>query len=110
VLIVVFYREITDKCIHLDTFQNMPALIQVIKKHIESNNQNPQVFVWTASVVQILSKITKCKETLDALKYTTSPLSMPVWFDSNFAKTPFPDLIVPLGCIRQKQDILLDIW
>lgn len=62
-----WFREITDKRIRRGTFRNVPALIEAIKKYIENNNQNPQVFVWTAPVAQILSKVAKCKEVLDAL-------------------------------------------
>ena len=62
-----WFREITDKRIRRGTFRNVPALIEAIKKYIENNNQNPQVFVWTAPVAKILSKVAKCKEALDAL-------------------------------------------
>jgi transposase len=62
-----WFREITDKRIRRGTFRNVPALIDVIKSYIDNHNQNPQVFVWTAPVAQILSKVAKCKEALDAL-------------------------------------------
>jgi len=62
-----WFREITDKRIRRGSFQNLPALIEAIKKYIENNNQNPQVFVWTAPVAQILAKVAKSKEALDAL-------------------------------------------
>jgi hypothetical protein len=32
------------------------------------HNQNPRVFVWSASVETILAKIAKCKEAFDALQ------------------------------------------
>jgi len=41
-------------------------LITAITQYIENHNQNPRVFVWSASVGRILSKIAKCKEVLDA--------------------------------------------
>ncbi len=59
--------EITDKRIRRGTFQNVAALTAAIKNYIDVHNQNPHVFVWTASVERILMKIIKCKETLDAL-------------------------------------------
>ncbi len=62
-----WFREITDKRIRRSTFKNVPALIATIKNYIDSHNQNPQVFVWTAPVAQILSKVAKCKEALDSL-------------------------------------------
>jgi transposase len=62
-----WFREITDKRIRRGTFRNVPALIEAIKNYIDNHNQNPLVFVWTAPVAHILSKVAKCKEALDAL-------------------------------------------
>jgi transposase len=62
-----WFREITDKRIRRGTFRNVPALIEAIKNYIDNHNQNPQVFVWTAPVAQILTKVAKSKEALDAL-------------------------------------------
>jgi hypothetical protein len=45
----------------------VPNLIAVIKAYLDNHNQNPRVFVWTASVKAIMAKIAKCKEALDAL-------------------------------------------
>jgi hypothetical protein len=39
------------------------------QNYIENHNQNPQAFVWTAPVAQILTKVAKSKEALDALHY-----------------------------------------
>lgn len=66
-LVERWFREITDKRIRRGTFHSVPDLIDAIKDYIDNHNQNPQVFVWTASVEKIMSKITKCKEALDAL-------------------------------------------
>ena len=66
-LVERWFREITDKRIRRGTFQNVAALIAAIKNYIDDHNQNPHVFVWTAPVERILTKISKCKEALDAL-------------------------------------------
>jgi transposase len=66
-LVERWFREITDKRIRRGTFQNVIALTTAIKNYIDSHNQNPHVFVWTAPVERILTKISKCKEALDAL-------------------------------------------
>jgi hypothetical protein len=42
-------------------------LITTIEDYIENHNQKPQVFLWSAPVERILSKIAKCKEALDAV-------------------------------------------
>jgi len=46
---------------------DVAALIQAITDYIENHNQNPKVFVWSASVERILAKIAKRKEALDEL-------------------------------------------
>ena len=56
-----------DKRIRRGTFRNVGALIAAIERYLENHNQNPQVFVWSAPVERILTKIAKCKEALDAL-------------------------------------------
>jgi transposase len=62
-----WFREITDKRIRRGSFRSVAELIKTIMQYVENHNQNPQVFVWSASVEKILAKIAKCKEALDAL-------------------------------------------
>jgi transposase len=66
-LVERWFRDLTDKRIRRDSFDSVPDLIATIEDYIMHSNQNPQVFVWTASVEKILAKIAKCKEALDAL-------------------------------------------
>jgi transposase len=66
-LVERWFREITDKRIRRGAFQSVPALIQAINDYINNHNQNPRVFVWTATVPQIMSKVAISKEALDAL-------------------------------------------
>lgn len=61
-----WFGEITSKRIRRGSFKNVKELIMAIKQYIESHNQNPKVFVWTASVDSIMRKISKCKDLLDA--------------------------------------------
>ncbi len=56
-----WFSEITSKRIRRDSFKNVKELIMVIKKYIKSHNQNPKVFVWTASVESIMRKISNVK-------------------------------------------------
>lgn len=65
-LVERFFAEITSKRIRRGSFRNVKDLIGAINSYIESHNQNPTVFVWTASVQSIMNKISKCKEALDA--------------------------------------------
>jgi hypothetical protein len=62
-----WFRKITDIRSRRGTFRDVPALIETIEDYINNHNQNSQVFVWTAPVAQILSKVAKCKKALDAL-------------------------------------------
>lgn len=60
-----WFREITDKRIRRGSFKNVPELIKAITQYIDTHNQNPRVFVWSASVEKIMAKIAKCKEVLE---------------------------------------------
>jgi hypothetical protein len=62
-----WFREITDKRIRRGSFRNVPELIAAIQEYLENHNQNPRIFMWTASAEHILTKVAKCKEALDAL-------------------------------------------
>jgi len=66
-LVERWFREITDKRIRCGSFRNVPELIAAIRKYLDSHNQNPRVFVWSAPVERILAKIAKCKEMLESL-------------------------------------------
>lgn len=57
-----WFREITDKRLRRGTFKNVPSLIKIIYQYIENHNQNPKIFIWSASVERILDKISKVKK------------------------------------------------
>jgi len=63
-MVECWFSEITSKRIRRGSFQNVKELIMAIKQYIESHNQNPKVFIWTASVESIMRKISKCKDLL----------------------------------------------
>ena len=63
-LVERWFREITDKRIRRGSFENVPQLIQAITQYIETHNQDPQPFIWSAPVERILAKVAKCKEAL----------------------------------------------
>jgi transposase len=66
-LVERWFRNLTDKRIRRGSFETVPELIATIEDYMAQSNQNPHVFVWTASAQSILAKIAKCKEALDAL-------------------------------------------
>jgi transposase len=66
-LVERWFRDLTDKRIRRGSFEEVPELIATINDYVAQSNQNPHIFVWTASVERILAKITKCKEALETL-------------------------------------------
>ena len=66
-LVERWFREITNKRIRRGAFRSVQELIVAIQDYMRNHNQNPRIFVWTASVKNIMTKISKCKEALDAL-------------------------------------------
>ena len=66
-LVERWFRELTVKRIRRGSFHSVKELIAAIRQYVDNHNQNPQVFVWTASADRILGKVSKCKEALDAL-------------------------------------------
>lgn len=62
-----WFREITDKRIRRGVFRSVPELIAAIQEYLDNHNQNPTVFVWSASAERILAKVAKSKEVLETL-------------------------------------------
>ncbi len=66
-LIERWFRDLTGKRIRRGSFRSVRELIAAIHEYLDNHNQNPRVFLWTASVERILAKVAKCKEALDTL-------------------------------------------
>jgi transposase len=66
-LVERWFRDLTQQRIQPGSFHAVQELVTAIKTYIENHNQKPHVFVWSAPVERILSKIAKCKEALDAV-------------------------------------------
>ena len=66
-LVERWFRDLTEKKLRRGSFHNVPMLVSAIYDYIHSNNQNPKLFVWTASVQRIIAKIAKSKEVLGTL-------------------------------------------
>src|SRR2546426_923631 len=66
-LVERWFREITTKRIRRGSFPSVEILVKAIDEYLDHNNQNPKAFVWTASVDQILEKVSRCKATLETL-------------------------------------------
>lgn len=67
-LVERWFRELTDKSIRRGVFRSVPELENAIHEFIESWNESPRPFVWTASVESILEKMKKAKRTLEKIE------------------------------------------
>ena len=66
-LVERWFSNLTQQRLRRGSFYSVKELIRAIQDYINGHNQNPRIFVWSASVERILMKVTKCKEALDAL-------------------------------------------
>jgi transposase len=66
-LVERWFRDLTAQRLRRGSFDSVAELIAAIHAYLDNHNQNPRVFVWSASVDRILTKIVKCKEALDAV-------------------------------------------
>jgi transposase len=62
-----WFGKLTDKAIRRGVFHSVPELIAAIETYLQTNNQNPQPFIWTATADQILEKVRRGRVTLDAI-------------------------------------------
>ncbi len=63
-----WFRELTDKAIRRGVFLSVPDLERTIEKFLESWNQNPRPFIWTATAGEIVEKIARAREKLESIK------------------------------------------
>jgi transposase len=64
-LVERWFSEITTKCIRRGSFPSVKALIHDIEEFLDAYNDDPKPYVWTASVQNIIDKVTKCKAILE---------------------------------------------
>jgi transposase len=63
-LVERFFSELTTRQLKRLAVSSVAELIEAITGYIETRNQNPKPFVWTASVDHILRKVNKANEIL----------------------------------------------
>jgi transposase len=64
-----WFREITTRRIRRGSFRSVEQLEAAIQDFIDAHNEDPQPFVWTADLKDILPKIVRAHEALDKLAY-----------------------------------------
>ena len=64
-LVERWFGELTSKAIRRGIFPSISDLKQAIEAYLESWNEDPNPFVWTATVESVWAKITKCRDVLE---------------------------------------------
>jgi transposase len=66
-LVERWFGELTRKALRRGVFVSIPDLERAIEAYLESWNEDPNPFVWTATVESIMAKITKCRDVLEKI-------------------------------------------
>jgi transposase len=66
-LVERWFKEITDKQIRRGVFRSVPELIAAITAYIQTHNENPKSFKWTAKAEVILEKVRRARESLNKI-------------------------------------------
>jgi transposase len=67
-LIERWFGELTSKRIRRDSFLSVEDLIAGINEFLAAWNENPKSFVWTATVESIVTKLARCRQTLEQIQ------------------------------------------
>jgi hypothetical protein len=59
-----FFRDLTGKRLKRGVFTSVPTLIHAINAYIQTTNQSPKPFLWTAKATDILEKVKLARESL----------------------------------------------
>lgn len=63
-----WFAELSQKAIRRGTFVSVNALIKSIQEFMDSWNENPRPFVWTATVGEIVEKLGRARQKLEEIK------------------------------------------
>jgi transposase len=63
-----WFGELTEKAVRRGSFTSVAELQTAIEEFLESWNEHPRPFVWTASVEKIMEKVSRARTTLDGIK------------------------------------------
>lgn len=64
-LVERWLRDLTNKRLRRGTFKSVEALVRAITAYIETHNENPKNFIWTAKAQDIIAKVARAKAVLD---------------------------------------------
>jgi transposase len=66
-LVERFFGELTADCIRDGSFQSVQELVDAIVEYLAARNENPKRYVWKAKGEEILKKIQRAKQVLEAI-------------------------------------------
>jgi transposase len=66
-LVERWFRELTDKALRRGVFHSVPDLIASIEDYLDSHNENPRPYVWTATAESILAKVARGRIALEKI-------------------------------------------
>ena len=67
-LVERWFGELTSKAVRRGSFASVADLEQAIAQFLEAWNENPNPFLWTATVESIQAKLARCRQTLEQIK------------------------------------------
>jgi transposase len=67
-LIERWFGELTSKRIRRDSFLSVDDLIAAINEFLAAWNEKPKPFVWTVTVESIVTKLARCRQTLEQIQ------------------------------------------
>jgi len=67
-LVERWFGELTSKRIRRDSFHSVNDLIAAIEEFLAAWNDNPNPFIWTATVDSIVGKLARCRQTLEQIQ------------------------------------------
>jgi hypothetical protein len=70
-LVQHWFRKLTDKALRRQAFHSVPDPIAPIQQYIDSHNDAPRPYIWTATAESILAKVARGRITLE--KKSTKP-------------------------------------
>jgi hypothetical protein len=67
-LVERWFGELSSQCIRRGAFFSVEDLKKAIGEFLDAWNENPQPFVWTATVEAIMEKLSRCRQTLEKIQ------------------------------------------
>ncbi|MGI0135127.1 MAG: IS630 family transposase, partial [Candidatus Micrarchaeaceae archaeon] len=61
-----FFRDLTEQRLRRGVFTSVAELIEAINRYIETHNENPKPFIWTAKAHDILEKVVRANRRLSS--------------------------------------------